>query len=313
MSSTLCPGVAASDRLANSNALPYGGVKKFHTNGKDSLRSLFPNLAKPENFHPYEYDELIENIGRSSGEAQELLTVRADQMIPFGVIYIHTSPCQFACQTAVDIADALKSKLIDAVVRIDDRISSSCFTSTADRIIVLQSILSHLHTLEPYGSSGWNCLDRIWLDQRLYSLESDPAASGDLLGTSNLIDVFSQEKFQDYQRPFAGVIIVGEVDVCGPLLQAEPFPRMPRPPRECEVYEITCTVGGYNRKYISKFVARPVPPKETQGQPGVDTRSSNLHLGKRPASPLASGSGKRQLTTSEKSDRRSQGSSSSSS
>jgi hypothetical protein len=152
---------------------------------------------------------------------QQLSTNYINQMLPFGIVYIHTSPCQWAIQTAVDIAGALNNDQFKVVVRVDDRISNSCFQSTADRIAVLQSMLAHLDTLELYVGVPWNYLDRTWLDQRLYSLESDFAATNDSLPMSSTMDIFSKE---NYQGPFAGLIIMGEVDFCTPLLQAEPFP-----------------------------------------------------------------------------------------
>jgi len=296
--STPCPVITAADRL-NHNA-----QNTFHSNGSESLRALFPNLRSP-NFQPYNYAEMFEHIHTSPYETQELASSRINQMLPFGIIYIHTSACQCAIQTAAEIAGALNSDQLKAVVRIDDRISSSCFRSTADRVIVLQSMLAHLDSLEPRLFAPWAYLDRTWLDQRLYSLESDIAVTDDSLHVSGMLDIFSSENFQG---PFAGLIIVGEVDFCTPLLQAEPFSRMPRNPRECEVYEITRQDSTYKRKYISRFALKKpnVTPLQRQasGEPNLTGKSSDLGVSKRSASPLPSGDAKRALTPSIISDRR---------
>jgi hypothetical protein len=300
--STPCPNVAAAEMLSHVD------TKKFHINGRESLRSFFPNLAKSANFQSSEYVDMFEGIRNSSSyEFQELATHRINQMLPFGTIYILTSPCQLAIWTAVDIADALNNDHIRAVVRVDDRISSSCFPTTADRIVVLQSMLAHLDTLEPYVGWPWKYVDRTWLDQKLYLLESDFTATGSYLRMSNTIDIFSKENYED---PFAGLIIVGEVDFCIPLLQAEPFPWTPRVPREYEIYETTCRGLEYHRKYTGRLAPRP-PPTETDvtssqrqasGAPNLDAESSEVQNDKRPASPLVSGSGKRALTQSMVSD-----------
>ncbi|KAF1998519.1 hypothetical protein P154DRAFT_577863 [Amniculicola lignicola CBS 123094] len=169
---------------------------------------------------------------------------------------------------------------------------------------LLQSVLAHLDSLEPYPSYPWTSLDRTWLDQRLYSLESDFTATNDFSPISSTMDIFSEE---NYQGPFAGLIIVGEVDFCTPLLQAEPFPWTPRFPRECEVYEIIHIGLEYKRKYISRFVPRQ-PPTETNaalsqqqssGVPNLDVESLKLQVSKRSASPLASGSRKRALNVND--------------
>jgi hypothetical protein len=165
----------------------------------------------------------------------------------------------------VDIATVLKNPRLDAVVRVDDRISSSCLHSTADRITVLQSILAHSDSLEPSPSLPWTYLDRIWLDQRLYALENDLAALDDTLRMSRAVDIFSAD---NYEEPFAGLIIVGEVDFCIPLLQAEPFPWEPRFPRECEIHEVTYSGLGYKRKYAGRFALRP-PPTDANAGTGI--------------------------------------------
>lgn len=200
------------------------------------------------------------------------------------------------------IAAALSCDQLKATVRVDDRISSSCFQSAAERIVALQSLLAYLDTLEPVSGFTWKHLDRTWLDQRLYSLESDFTIADVTLPLSSIRDIFSRENYPD---PFAGLVIVGEADFCTPLLQAEPFPWTPKPPRECEVYEITCIgVNSYNRKYIGIFVPR-TPPQETtttlsQRQaseaseaPSRISESLQPQAGKRSASPILSESQKR--------------------
>jgi hypothetical protein len=274
--STPCPTIEAANKLTHL------GSEKIHINGAESLRTFFPNLARAGNHH-------------------------LDETLPYGVIYVHTSPCQWAIQTAVDIAIVLEREQLKAVVRVDDRISSSCAQSTADCIVALQSLLAHLDTLEPRPSPIGKYPDRRWLDQRLYSLESEFAATDDSLRMSSTMDIFSDDNFGN---PFAGLIIVGEVDFCIPLLQAEPFPWTPRVPREYEIYEITHKGSGYHRKYIGRLAPR-LPPVKTVvtssqrqplGAPNLNAESSRVQNDKRPASPLASGNGKRALTQSMVSD-----------
>lgn len=216
--STPCLTIAADKIIPKT----FGKINKFHTNSSSSLRTLFPNLSRSDNFQPYAYTNIFENIHNcSSNELQNLVAEQLKAMYPFGIIYVHTSPCQWAIQTAIDIAAARNCEQLKATVRVDDKISSSCFQSAAGRIVALQSLLAHLDTLEPNNGSDWKYLDRIWLDQRLYSLESDFTIADTTLSRSSIRDIFSEENYPD---PFAGLVIVGEVDFCTPLLQAEPFP-----------------------------------------------------------------------------------------
>ena len=278
---------------------PFGNTHTFHTNDIKSLGALFPNLNRYRYFQPYGYTEIFENMNNSSYELQELIVERIRDMYPFGIIYVHTSPCLWAIQTAMDIAAALNRGQLKATVRIDDKISSSCFQSAAERIIALQSLLAYLDTLKPGQGLNGKYLDRIWLDQRLYSLESDFSIADNILPRSSIKDIFSENNYPD---PFAGLIIVGEVDFCTPLLQAEPFPWTLRPPRECEVYEITCIgLESYNRKYIGRFVPRTFSQEPTTklSQPQVSEAPSRIsddlqpQAGKRSASPILSESSKR--------------------
>jgi hypothetical protein len=297
--STPCPTISAPDRLA------HPANNSFHKNGSASLRLLFPNLARTKNFEPYEYTHMSPRFHENT-----YAIARLKQMLPFGIIYIHTSPCQCAIQTATDIADALGNDRLKVLVRVDDRISTTCFRSTVDRVTVLQSLLAHLDTLEPQPDFPWTALDRTWLDQRLYTLESDLAAPSGSLATASSLGIFSLE---NDPGPFAGMIIVGEVDFCIPLLQAEPFPWTPRFPRECEVYEITHVGSMYKQKYISKFAPRPRPrytgaavaQRQGPDPPSPDAERATLPVGKRSASPLKSGSEKRAKTPSIQLDRRS--------
>lgn len=274
---------------------------QFHSNSSESIRALFPNLAKCENFQPDSYAELFEGLQRSSHDVQAVAIRRINQMLPFGIIYIHTNPCQCAIQTALCIADALNDDYLKAVVRIDERISSSCFRSIADRIVVLQSMLAHLDTLEPFAGpsskSLWRHMDRTWLDQRLYTLESD-LTTEDSSAMSSATDIFSEE---NYPNHFAGLIIVGEVDFCTPLLQAEPFPWTQRFPRKCEVFEISHIASEYSRKYVGRFVARPpitdpdatLPQQQALKALHLETEGAKSRLGTRSASLLKPGTGKR--------------------
>lgn len=296
-----CPTIVPYERLH------LAANNTFHARGLQPLRFLFPKLARCENFQPDSYVELFEGLQRSSYEVQEVTIRRINQMLPFGFIYIHTSPCQCAIQTAVEIAQQLDNEHITAMVRVDDRISSSCFPNLADRIVVLQSMLAYLDTLEPFSASLWRFLDRTWLDQRLYTLESD-VAPDDSLAMSNTTEIFSGDNFPG---PFAGLIIVGEVDFCTSLLQAEPFPWTPRFPRACEIYEITRIHTEYRRKYVGRFVARPpiinpnvtLPQQQASEAPNPDIERPKSQPGKRSASPLTPGTGKRPVTQLVTSDR----------
>lgn len=126
-------------------------------------------------------------------------------------------------QTATDIASALGGDRLKVLVRPDDRIATSCLPSPTDRIVVLQALLAHLDALEPNPTFPWTALDRTWLDQRLYAMGSDDfGARPESRATSSMVDIFSA--LGNEQGPFAGLIVVGEVDVCISLLKAEPFP-----------------------------------------------------------------------------------------
>jgi hypothetical protein len=296
-----CPSIATANLLSDSN------VCQFHMDSFATLASFFPNLRKVEHFQPSIYTELLEQLSSLSYEDDELKTLIQEKLngtIPFRTIYIHTSPCSCALQMSVAIAKELRGKYLTALVRVDDRISCSCYPSATERATALESIVDHLEKLEPkptYQSNSWWHLVRLWLCQRLYMLETDTGSADNTTSISSALNIFSNDNFPN---PLAGLIVVGEVDFCTPLLQAEPFPWTPRFPREREIYEITCQHRSYTRKYIGKFAARS-PLKAANGTSSqiqaeqaasLVSQSSWPRGSKRSSSPTASAGVKRMAT-----------------
>lgn len=203
---------------------------------------------------------------------------------------------------ALAIARSLTSKYLPAHVRVDDRISCSCYPSATGRVMALEAIADHL---EKVPSASWP-LDRLWLHQRLYMLENDAGLADNTTPMSSALNIFSKDNFPD---KLAGLVIVGEVDFCTPLLQAEPFLWTARFPRQCEIYEITHHGYSYHRRYIGRFAAR-LPPNavnntSAQRQAGevsslVSQSSFQQSSSKRAASPTPFAGAKRAATVSSK-------------
>jgi len=176
--------------------------------------------------------------------------------------------------------------------------------------MALEAIVDYFEKLQPskeHELKSWWPLDRLWLNQRLYALETDTKIADNAAPISSALNIFSRDNFPGQ---LAGLIIVGEVDFCTPLLQAEPFSWTARFPRLREIYEITHKNYSYHRRYIGRFKAR-LPPSTANGASverhagevsSLVSQSFQQSSSKRAASPTPFAGAKRAATISSKSE-----------
>jgi hypothetical protein len=124
------------------------------------------------------------------------------------------------------------------------------------------SIVDKCKELEVSGYDSYlervGFLDRLWLEQRRYNLEeeiekrelhtlSSPSESlGRILGLHS-----------DDSR-CAGILVLGEADVCINMMQLSPFPTHARIPRAAEIFMMKWIYeGGWTREYLGTYTRNP--------------------------------------------------------
>ena len=193
-------------------------------------------------------------------------------------VYIYCCPCARLIHTALRVCDKVTSSLVKVAIRPDDRLVSSCCT-TSDRIMGLKSVLQYVHDFEKdntcRASPIAEFLDRIWVERRLDHLEYE----------------LPYQYTEDRQNH---VIILGEADYLGQFLQKAPG----RIPKETEIWAFQAlhTVPRlFTRQFICTFFEKRRKAK-IEAQLGT-----NIARAKRTLSP-ASSENKRQKNSTESED-----------
>jgi hypothetical protein len=187
---------------------------------------------------------LLRKLGNLSYEdddsLKEVLHQKLNATLPFATLHILVGPCVCALQTAVDLAEYWSSNYLRVLIRVDDRINTSCLKSRAQKKSALDAIVGHFEKAELDGESigGYaSYIDRQWVYQRLHELESR-SDEPDIFDARNIFDPKS------YRPPHSNrvdMIIIGEVQFCTPYIQAEPFPWKAKLPAAGEIYRLRTT------------------------------------------------------------------------
>jgi hypothetical protein len=148
--------------------------------------------------------------------------------------YIHCAPCACLIQTAFSVCKDIASTLLRVTIRPDDRLRADCCSqeNRAEGIsLLVKGIKQQEANTKNYRMDGQiKYFDRWWMERRLQELDTEPTSS---LSTA-------EQVFFEYlgAKKCAGIIILGELDDCLPLMQVRPFPIMARIPRETEIYQM---------------------------------------------------------------------------
>jgi hypothetical protein len=124
--------------------------------------------------------------------------------------------------------------------------------------------------------SALNRVDKLWIEQRLFELEE----KGYFQSSSNIVNQ-ATGIFESHRSPMgtAGIIILGELDYCLPIMHCAPFPLKPRMPRETEIFQMDGIHGeseSWERTFLGTYTPKPLPAGSTgsrRGVPGASTQS----------------------------------------
>lgn len=157
---------------------------------------------------------------------------------PLGSVYIYCAPCACQIETALSLCRGKGiSEFLDFAVRIDDRIPSSCRRMTTGAVL-LSRLRDDIGEQVAYGRgySGTEHIDWPWLEQRIYKLDQEACEATNAC-SSDLLERISSEDHTS-GRETAAIIIMGEADLCSPMLEKLPPSGKARMPRETDLYEL---------------------------------------------------------------------------
>lgn len=175
-------------------------------------------------------------------------------------IRIYVAPCKRQISTAVSICHGVSLNInVSCYVRIDDHLSASCCSTSAisER---LESLLSELDKGVYNGSNIYDqnlneCIDRVWLEQRLYEMDGETDRDPITLKTQFSGDLRSVYDCNGVTKPLAAILLIGESDLINKVMNTKPFYASPRVVQPNQFFRTDRRV--FDRKgsqYVRKFL-----------------------------------------------------------
>jgi hypothetical protein len=213
----------------------------------------------PSRFTGADLDALIGLDKYNMTDLQQLL-------LPVATIFIYCAPCACLLTTAFSICNSAGDRAAAYFrfrIRPDDRLVSSC-CSQNDRSIGLASIIEKMKEKEHSEVTGnLTLIDRIWVEQRLYEIEEETDLPQPI---SKLAEMGGKVlSSHESDETTAGIIILGELIYCLPIIRSRPFPSKPRIPKETEMFQMKRTWDSstmnyaWQRKFLGTYTPKPGP------------------------------------------------------
>jgi hypothetical protein len=247
----------------------YGSVGKRITDTLDPSRFTGADLDALSGMHDYE----------KSGTQ--------DLILPVATLFIYCAPCACLLATAFSICKTAGDRAVAYFkfrIRPDDRLVSSCCFRN-DRTIGLTSMIERFKEIDSSPTMAitddLTLIDRLWVEQRLYDIEEEtdlpqPISKLAEMGGKILSSHDSDEKT-------AGIVILGELAYCLPIMRSRRFPSTARMPKETEIFQMKKKLvnGKYfwQRKFLGTYIPKPSPITfaSTSNSSGTVPRASLLH------------------------------------
>lgn len=181
---------------------------------------------------------------------------------PAARVFIHCGPCACAIATAQQIIQEKDvAEYLDVVLRIDDRLPTSC--QTADTAVgVLEEIRQRLDepTKESMLFTSSRYIDQPALERRIYDFEEDKSVrDSPSYGIQRILEE-EYSRFASHSSPdleLTAVVFVAESDLCSASLEAAPFLRTAKKPQATEIYTFS-NYDPHGPRYLSTSTWRRV-------------------------------------------------------
>lgn len=189
---------------------------------------------------------------------ENLQSLAVFSSLPLAKVDVFCAPCTCAVRTALAICQSQSNELIQYLVKVDDRLPSDCCPESTKS----SSFESLLHVIQCYEvgllggrdvNLGWaEYLDRVWIEQRLYEMQSSSSAftSSQETNRYRITRLLSEV-------PSTYSVFLAECSNLSWMLQLPPFPTSSRLPRENEIYELF--KGGHKSPWSLKFLGSFTP------------------------------------------------------
>jgi hypothetical protein len=112
---------------------------------------------------------------------------------PLASVVIYVAPCMRLIETAYGVCEGIgrgKSQPLEFMIRVDDRLRSSCCADPHSRERLQQLVESHRSKeTVAYSSKAYlsQFPDLTWIEQRLYDLEGNPEMTIDTRDISHIV------------------------------------------------------------------------------------------------------------------------------
>jgi len=235
-----------------------------------SIGGRIAATLKPDTFTEVDLDVLTQNFGEENALQKTCL--------PVANIYIYCSPCACMVSTALSLCSGTgnhAATFFKFSVRPDDRLISSCCPNE-DRSLGLTSLLQMIKDKEANGHlpAPFPLLDRQWIEQRLFEIEETERVqsfedTGTLAGK-----LFTSHRSE---RTTAGIVVLGELEHCLPIMQRAPFVQKPRIPRETEIFQMQKAFYGnttWDRTNLGTYSPRRIGRRRTSTTLRTSTSSA---------------------------------------
>ncbi|MCJ1354936.1 MAG: hypothetical protein MMC33_004926 [Icmadophila ericetorum] len=261
------------DCAKKDNSILSPKIPKFWSIGK-----WIADTLDPDKFTSINLDDLMGNSEYQLTEQQKLVLLVAK-------VCLYCAPCACLLATAFNICEEAGSRVetyFEFLVRPDDRLVSSC-CSQKDRTLGLASLIERVREIEssPSLRNYLTSIDRIWVEQRLYEIEEEtdlPQPIGKIakMGGKVLSSHHSQGKT-------AGIVILGKLGYCLPIMRSPPFALKPRIPKETEIFQMKNILVDGKHQWIRRFLGTYTPKAVPITSPNTPQSAETL-----PSVPLFS-------------------------
>jgi hypothetical protein len=210
----------------------------------------------------------------------ELIMDAIKAKLPLAHMTLYCAPCIRAIRTALLTCARESSTFLGCLVRVDDRIPSSCCPEVRklDRLVSLVSRVKEREagTLQ-YLHENFKYLDRPWIEKRIYELEEELSTPGDPQTIFDRIKTFLE--VISYGPSNRAVAILGEPNECAWILQTKPFEWKARMPKETEVYLLQLISYNehksvWDRELLGSFTPRNFKASTKRSSESVTSESS---------------------------------------
>ncbi|KAE9362631.1 hypothetical protein N431DRAFT_490391 [Stipitochalara longipes BDJ] len=206
-------------------------------------------------------EQLLEMLREDAGNSQfsQLKNLALEASLPLKKVDVYCAPCACAIQSALKMCYESSTKLIAYITKVDDRISASCCPKSTmigrlnSLLLTIQEFESAILSKEPHLMSFLlKFIDRVWIEQRMYHLETQ-LYTQEVYKTEHLSIT---ELLQNL--PNKTIIVLAEIGQCSWILQTRPFPWSPRMPKENEIYalEVTPPHNIWKKIFLGSFTPR---------------------------------------------------------